>query len=154
MSYRTDKLGDGRTDGQTQATTIPEGQNWPRVKRHSKLPKIMQIAWSCFLLRTPFIWWFCWSVIKNIYYKIAFFVISVPIIFADFPTWPYSITLVVYIKAFIDEFIRFWIRTKWNFHRVWITMENPWWNGFLYSCLWWVFSAPDKQPHQDTAITP
>ena len=23
---------DGRTDGQTHATTIPEGQNWPRVK--------------------------------------------------------------------------------------------------------------------------
>ena len=34
MSYRADKLGDGRTDGQTQATTIPEGQNWPRVKMH------------------------------------------------------------------------------------------------------------------------
>ena len=32
MSYRTDKLGDGRTDGQAQATTIPKGQNWPRVK--------------------------------------------------------------------------------------------------------------------------
>ena len=39
MSYCTDKLGNGRTDGltegltdrQTQATTIPEGQNWPRV---------------------------------------------------------------------------------------------------------------------------
>ena len=27
MSYRADKLGDGRT----QATTIPEGQYWPRV---------------------------------------------------------------------------------------------------------------------------
>ena len=26
--YRTD----GRTDRQTQTTTIPEGQNWPRVK--------------------------------------------------------------------------------------------------------------------------
>ena len=23
---------DGHTDWQTQATTIPEGQNWPRVK--------------------------------------------------------------------------------------------------------------------------
>ena len=37
MSYRTDKLViDGHTDTQThrhtQATTIPEGQNWPRVK--------------------------------------------------------------------------------------------------------------------------
>ena len=40
MSYRADKLGDGRTDrrtdgrtdGQTQAKTIPEGQNWPQVK--------------------------------------------------------------------------------------------------------------------------
>ena len=40
MSYRADKLGDGwtdglrdwRTGGQTQVTTIPEGQNWPRVK--------------------------------------------------------------------------------------------------------------------------
>ena len=28
---------DWRTDGQTQATTIPEGQNWPRVK--------IQILW-------------------------------------------------------------------------------------------------------------
>ena len=38
MSYRADKLViDARTDThidrQTQATTIPEGQNWPRVKR-------------------------------------------------------------------------------------------------------------------------
>ena len=34
MSYRMDKLViDGHTDTHTQATTIPEGQNWPRVKR-------------------------------------------------------------------------------------------------------------------------
>ena len=26
---------DGLTDGRTQATTIPEGQYWPRVKNHS-----------------------------------------------------------------------------------------------------------------------
>ena len=37
MSYRADKQvitahTDGRTHRQTQATTIPEGQNWPRVK--------------------------------------------------------------------------------------------------------------------------
>ena len=37
MSYGTDKLvidarTDTHTDRQTQATTIPEGQNWPRVK--------------------------------------------------------------------------------------------------------------------------
>ena len=36
MSYRADKQvitahTDGRTHRQTQATTIPEGQNWPRV---------------------------------------------------------------------------------------------------------------------------
>ena len=30
----TDGRTDWRTDGQTQATTIPGGQNWPRVKRH------------------------------------------------------------------------------------------------------------------------
>ena len=28
---------DGRTDGQTQATTIPEGQYWPRVKTASQV---------------------------------------------------------------------------------------------------------------------
>ena len=37
MSYRADKLvidkhTHGHTDPQTQAMTIPEGQNWPRVK--------------------------------------------------------------------------------------------------------------------------
>ena len=37
MSYRSDKQvntahTDGRTHRQTQATTIPEGQNWTRVK--------------------------------------------------------------------------------------------------------------------------
>ena len=32
MSYRVEKLViDGHTDTHTQATTIPEGQNWPRV---------------------------------------------------------------------------------------------------------------------------
>ena len=30
--WRTDWRTDGRTDGRTQATTIPEGQYWPRVK--------------------------------------------------------------------------------------------------------------------------
>ena len=30
--YRTDGRTDGRTHRQMQATTIPEGQNWPRVK--------------------------------------------------------------------------------------------------------------------------
>ena len=33
--YRTD----GRTQRQTQATTIPEGQNWPRVKMSSGMSK-------------------------------------------------------------------------------------------------------------------
>ena len=37
MSYHADKKvltahTDGHTDRQTQATTIPKGQNWPRVK--------------------------------------------------------------------------------------------------------------------------
>ena len=32
VSYRADKLGDGRMDGGTQATTIPGDQYWPRVK--------------------------------------------------------------------------------------------------------------------------
>ena len=41
MSYRTDKLViDGHTDTHThihtQATTIPEGQNWPRVKMNEE----------------------------------------------------------------------------------------------------------------------
>ena len=30
--YHTHRRTDGNTDRQTQATTIPEGQNWPRVK--------------------------------------------------------------------------------------------------------------------------
>ena len=44
MSYRADKQvltahrrTDGRTDTQTQATSIPEGQNWPRVTIHYAL---------------------------------------------------------------------------------------------------------------------
>ena len=45
MSYRADKLViDARTNGhthrQTQATTIPEGQYWPRVKTHPNNPNI------------------------------------------------------------------------------------------------------------------
>ena len=32
-AYRTHRRTDGHTDIQTQATTIPEGQNWPRVKK-------------------------------------------------------------------------------------------------------------------------
>ena len=31
-AYRTHRWTDGHTDRQMQATTIPEGQNWPRVK--------------------------------------------------------------------------------------------------------------------------
>ena len=31
-AYRTDRRMDEHTDRQTQATKIPEGQNWPRVK--------------------------------------------------------------------------------------------------------------------------
>ena len=34
-AYRTHRRTDGHTDRQTQATTIPEGQNWPRVKSTS-----------------------------------------------------------------------------------------------------------------------
>ena len=33
---QTDGRTDGHTDRQTQATTIPEGQNWPRVKSDDK----------------------------------------------------------------------------------------------------------------------
>ena len=32
LTAHTDRRTDGHTDRQTQATTIPEGQNWPRVK--------------------------------------------------------------------------------------------------------------------------
>ena len=32
-AYRTHRRTDGHTDRQTQATTIPEGQNWPRVTK-------------------------------------------------------------------------------------------------------------------------
>ena len=34
--WRTHTQTDTHTDRQTQATTIPEGQNWPRVKRKKK----------------------------------------------------------------------------------------------------------------------
>ena len=33
--YRTHRRTDGQTDRQTQATTIPEAQNWPRVKKNT-----------------------------------------------------------------------------------------------------------------------
>ena len=53
MSYPTDKLGDGRTDRRTQATTIPEGQNWPRVKMnkgpekyHRRLNARHEMKWA------------------------------------------------------------------------------------------------------------
>ena len=55
MSYRADKQvltahTDGRTDGhtdrQTQATTIPEGQNWPQVK----IVHHINTIWSLFIL--------------------------------------------------------------------------------------------------------
>ena len=44
MSYRADKLvidthTHGHTDPEMQAMTIPEGQNWPRVKAVPKLTK-------------------------------------------------------------------------------------------------------------------
>ena len=51
MSYRTDKLViDGHTDTHThihtQATTIPEGQNWPRVKTASRRSNtVMERQW-------------------------------------------------------------------------------------------------------------
>ena len=35
-AYRTHRRTDGHTDRQTQATTIPEGQNWPRVINHTR----------------------------------------------------------------------------------------------------------------------
>ena len=38
-AYRTHRRTDEHTDRQTQATTIPEGQNWPRVKA--------DIIWWC-----------------------------------------------------------------------------------------------------------
>ena len=37
---------DGLTDGRTQATTIPEGQYWPRVKKNDKHPAMITAqAW-------------------------------------------------------------------------------------------------------------
>ena len=45
MSYRADK----RTDGRTQATTIPGGQNWPRVKKHEQ----NHINWKSIILMMP-----------------------------------------------------------------------------------------------------
>ena len=39
-AYRTHRWKDGHTDRQTQATTIPEGQNWLRVKMKILLPQL------------------------------------------------------------------------------------------------------------------
>ena len=68
MSYRADKLGDGRTDGLTdgltQATTIPGGQNWPRVKMttyqdFTSLLKSPIVAVQCYgVLKLPVLFWF------------------------------------------------------------------------------------------------
>ena len=44
--YRTHGRTDGRTHRQTQATTIPEGQNWPRVKTEH-VCDIVEIPQSC-----------------------------------------------------------------------------------------------------------
>ena len=49
---------DGHTHRQTQATTIPEGQNWPRVKMKKKMIKMTQFArckldlWPCKLINS------------------------------------------------------------------------------------------------------
>ena len=71
MSYRTDKLMiDGHTDTHTythtQATTIPEGQNWPRVKieihtfSFNKMPfEMSSVKW----------WPFCLSLIMLKYWQ-------------------------------------------------------------------------------------
>ena len=40
--YRTD----GRTPRQTQATTIPEGQNWPRVKSRNIVWNMLRLSHS------------------------------------------------------------------------------------------------------------
>ena len=45
--YRTHGRTDGRTHRQTQATTIPEGRNWPRVKMRLK---VSSVIWRPFCL--------------------------------------------------------------------------------------------------------
>ena len=50
---------DGRTHRQTQATTIPEGQNWPRVKKSStgkpafESPTVMSVERSATKGQSP-----------------------------------------------------------------------------------------------------
>ena len=49
QGWRTHTQTDTHTDRQTQATTIPEGQNWPRVKNHKSQfskPKIKRLPGS------------------------------------------------------------------------------------------------------------
>ena len=43
--YRTHGRTDGRPHRQTQATTVPESQNWPRVKKMTRIARILLFCW-------------------------------------------------------------------------------------------------------------
>ena len=47
QGWRTHTQTDTHTDRQTQATTIPEGQNWPRVKMCWHLSHPITSFWTC-----------------------------------------------------------------------------------------------------------
>ena len=80
MSYRADKqvitahIMDGRADGrthrQTPATTIPEGQNWPRVKMYRVRSRKHLFArlWTSWKFHKTFQVLFC---MKEIYEKMS-----------------------------------------------------------------------------------
>ena len=65
--YCTHGRTDGRTHRQTQATTIPEGQNWPRVKMHNSFKISFEISFKCFFLWPMIIqhWSMVWNCISN-----------------------------------------------------------------------------------------
>ena len=110
--WRTHTQTDTHTDRQTQATTIPEGQNWPRVTNHRPphrgpfheiiIPSRFKFNGKLFSVRLHH----CISY----YYKMLHMHNSTAVVScAKFCSNHFTINL---------------MRTQLDFHRVWITMEK------------------------------
>ena len=75
------------------------------------------------------------------------------------------VTAVACAKICSNQFIRIWIRTKCNFHQIWITMEksslflpaypSPWYSMSSWSFSWWPCRNPStRHPHTQSLISP
>ena len=130
--YRTHIRADGHADRQTQATTIPEGQNWPWVKNVRDLNNSQTLHWRAPITVHFYNFRYCWFP-YNIYYAFVYSVVA-----------PYSMIHICLIYKPLVSLLVYKTQSEctqciYFFHQVWLFRITLHYSHVLMNNKIWIY---------------